>query len=556
MLALLRVENLAIVRQAEIEFTPGLNVLTGETGAGKSIILKAINLLSGQRASTDIVRNEAERCTVEALFDVSESTRHRLIELADEMESLLVDEELLIRRIVERSGRSKVYINGSLSSISLLQRISSALIDITGQHQQHTLLSATNHIHLLDEFGVPESLREDTSAAFQLFAKARHDLKTFLSDREEQQRHYQRISVEFEELSEAELQPGEREGSETELARLSNVETLGQEASECLELLEDSEHGLEDRLRMLQTGLERAAKLDPTLKEAQQFADAASVQISEAKIVLEDYAASLEADPLRLEHLRERIALIARLERKYSQSGDSLIELRDKLALEIAELEGGGLDEKKLREREDQAREALSLLEKKLTEKRLAIAKKLSTAVEKGLKDLSMKRARFKVEIEPCDSGPNGADKVSFTLAANPGEPFRALAKVASGGELSRILLVLKTLLNERYGPQTQIFDEIDTGIGGAVAQVVGEKLREAASRVQVILITHAPQIAALAESQFLVSKSASKKSTESKIELLSEKERVTQIASMMAGKNVTAQFEESAKELLSLRKA
>lgn len=556
MLAVLRVENLAIVQRAEIEFTSGLNVLTGETGAGKSIVLKAIGLIAGQRASNEIIRSEAERCTVEALFEISSSTREQLISLADEMESLLADEELIIRRSIERSGRSKVYINGALASISLLQRISSALIDITGQHQQHTLLSTANHIHLLDEFGVPESLREETAAAYQLFAKARHDLESYLRNTEQQQQLYQRILSEHEELSEAAIEPGERALHEAELARLSNVESLGQEASECIELLEDAENGLEEQLRRLLSGLERATRLDPTLKEAQEFAETAEVQLSEVKIALEDYLSSLEADPSRLEFLRERIALIARLERKYMRSGDELIELQQELEAKIAELEGGGLDEKKLRARMDEARLTLSKLESSLSAKRQEVAKKLSSAVEKGLKELSMKRARFKVEIEPCDSGPNGADKVSFTLAANPGEPFRELAKVASGGELSRILLVLKTLLNERFLPQTQIFDEIDSGIGGAVAQVVGEKLRQASLRVQVILITHAPQIAALADSQFLVAKTAKKNSTESKVEKLSDSDRIGQIAAMMAGKEVTAKFEESAKELLSLGKA
>ncbi len=555
MLAVLRVENLAIVQRAEIEFTSGLNVLTGETGAGKSIVLKAIGLIAGQRASNDIIRSDAERCTVEALFEVSESTREQLMLLADEMESLLSDDELLIRRTIERSGRSKVYINGSLASISLLQRISSALIDITGQHQQHTLLSTANHIILLDEFGVPKSLREDTSAAYQLFAKARHDLESYLKNSEQQQQLYQRMLVEYEELSEAAIEPGERATHEGELARLSNVESLGQEASECLELLEDAENGIEEKLRRLLSGLERATRLDPTLKEAQDFAESAEVQLSEAKIALEDYLSSLEADPVRLEFLRERIALIARLERKYGKSGDELIELARELEQKIAELEGGGLDEKKLRQRLQEARTSLSELESSLTEKRKEVAKKLSSSVEKGLKELSMKRARFKVEIEPCPSGPNGADKVSFTLAANPGEPFRELAKVASGGELSRILLVLKTLLNERFLPQTQIFDEIDSGIGGAVAQVVGEKLKQASAKVQVILITHAPQIAALADSQYLVAKTAKKNSTESRVDRLSDDQRVGQIAAMMAGKQVTSKFEESAKELLSLGK-
>ena len=558
MLSLLRIQNLAIVEQSEVEFGPGLNVLTGETGAGKSIILKAIDLLLGRRANAEILRSGADRCTVEGLFRISRELGQTLREEHDELEEVLPDEEdeLLIRRIVDASGRSKVYVNGQLMALGGLAALTARLMDVTGQHQHHILFDPIQHRELLDSFGVPGALRARVAVDFAAYADAKRSLDRFLSDTETRAVRMEKLAAERDELSEAALQSGERAELQSELTKLSSVETLGASVQRCLELLEESEDSLDAKLRGLALILEAAAALDPALDEVVALVDAAAVQLSEAQLTLGHYGARLEADPLRLEQLRERLALVARLERKYARPGDEIIAYLETISAELAEYEGGALDEGVLRKRLAEARGALDDSERELTEARRAAATRLSKEVEREFPPLNMQRARFEVAVTPTNSTSSGADAVEFMLAANPGEPARPLGKVASGGELSRVLLILKTVLNEQRAPGTQVFDEVDSGIGGAVAQIVGEKLLSVSRRSQVILITHAPQIASLADQHFLVEKQAVGDRTTSSIRLLNEHERVAQIAGMLAGKSISANFEQSAKELLATRKS
>ena len=556
MLTLLRIQNLAIVEQSEVEFGPGLNVLTGETGAGKSIILKAIDLLLGRRASSDILRSGTDRCTVEGLFRIPRELGRILREEHDELEEVLPEDEdeLLLRRIIDASGRSKVYVNGQLMALGGLASLSARLMDVTGQHQQHILFDPLHHRELLDAFGVSDELKARVAVDFAAYADAKRSLDRFLSDTETRAVRMEKLAAERDELSEAALQPGERAALDAELIKLASVETLGSTVQRCLELLEESDDSLDEKLRALSLQLESAAAIDPALDEVVALVDAAAVQLSEAQLTLGHYGAKLEADPLRLEQLRDRLALVARLERKYARPGDEIIAYLETISAELAEYEGGALDEGVLRKRLSEARATLDTSEQALTAARKAAAVRLSKEVEREFPPLNMQRATFEVAVNPAPSSTAGADGVEFLLAANPGEPARALGKVASGGELSRVLLILKTVLNEQRAPGTQVFDEVDSGIGGAVAQIVGEKLLAVSRRSQVILITHAPQIASLADQHFLVEKRAIGDRTTSSIRVLNEHERVAQIAGMLAGKSISANFEQSAKELLATR--
>ncbi len=556
MLAVLRIENLAIIDETEIEFTRGLNALTGETGAGKSIIFKSIELLSGKRASSDIIRAGAERCIVEGLFILNEEMRQNLAAHSEQLEEFAAEDELLIRRVIDRSGRSKIYLNGNLSTATILQQVSPCLIDVTGQHQQQRLLETSSHRSLLDEFGVSKATLEEVAGLYECFATAERELQGFRENSKEQRAYYERIRIEHEELEAAALQEGERAQAEEELDRLANFEGLSAKLSECLDLLEGDQGSIESPLRDCLHLLQSCAKIDPALQEATALVESSVVQLEESRLAVNEYMARLESDPGRLEELRERIAEIAKLERRYQCDLAGLIRYRDSISEEIANFEAGGLDEQKLSARRDAAKKELLAAEVALTKERTAAGERLSKLVVRELAALNMKRARFSVDISEAQSGPHGADRVEFTLAANPGEPFRPLTRVASGGELSRILLVLKTLLNESKSAATQIFDEIDSGIGGAVAQVVGERLLELAQHRQVFLITHAPQIAALADTQFEIQKSTNSSRTSSTIKKLKQDERVEHIARMLAGKNVSAQFEDSARALLEIRGA
>lgn len=548
MLAVLRIKNFAIIEEVEIEFNPGMNVLTGETGAGKSIILKSLELISGKRASSEIVRSGTQAAEMEALFVLSDSSKTEILEVAEELEDTLRDNELLIRRIVDTGGRSKVYLNGKLSTASVLQNISLPLLDITSQHQQQSLLNPSNHQKMLDAFGIKEELLEEVREKFLIYAEKRNTYKRFIEESEEQKIYFEKIEEEEKELSSANLRENERQELEDELKRLSNFEEIAENISSAQEILDS---GLSDLFQKLEMLTENAFRLDPKLEEIKELVNGASVQSSEAGLALSTYAASLNAEPERLEEIRERIAEIARLERKYKRKLPELIAYHAKIASEIELLGSGAFDEKKLKEELQKAEVSLREVEKRLTSERISQGKKLAKEVEKGLSSLKMQNARFFVKIEEKESSVNGADKIEFQLAANPGEPERSLNKVASGGELSRILLVLKTIMNQELSPSTQIFDEVDTGIGGAVAEIVGEKLKKVSKTSQVILVTHAPQIAAQASSHFFISKSSENKNTRTAVRLLEKEERVKQIAEMLAGRNISAEFEDSAKQLL-----
>ncbi|MCC6933541.1 MAG: DNA repair protein RecN [Deltaproteobacteria bacterium] len=550
MLSTLRIKNIAIVDELEIEFAKGLNVLTGETGAGKSIILKAIGLLCGTRSAGDIIRHGQTRAEVEALFYTSPALREVLLKQIDEAQEFISSDELIIRRIVEESGRGKIYINSKLVPLNVLQQISVFLLDITGQHQQQSLLDVVHHRELLDAFGIAPALLTEVRAAYESFAAARKVLQDFERQSSEKEEYFRRLAFERDELKKAQLKVAEREELETELSRLQNVEALGLWANEALGIIE-SEQGAETQLVHLKGILDTAKRKDTALGESFGLIESACEQVKEARYLLADYLASLEADPERLEILRERLSEIARLERKYQKPVAEILTYYDRIKSELSEYEAGNFDIEKLKKDFDEAQAKLKQLEAKLTEKRREAAKKLQALIEKELVNLNMKKARFSIEIKEGNSSAYGADSVEFLLAANPGEPFKPLAKVASGGELSRVLLVLKTILNKQLSPMLQVFDEVDSGIGGAVAEVVGEKLREVSKGSQVLLITHAPQIAALADSHYLISKVSSKDSTSVSLAKLPEAGRVTEIARMLAGKNVTEKFHESARELL-----
>ncbi|MFN8388732.1 MAG: DNA repair protein RecN [Bdellovibrionota bacterium] len=553
MLSVLRIHNLALVEELEVEFRSGLNVLTGETGAGKSIILKAIELLTGKRASAELIRTGADHCVVEGLFLRSQPAPASEDE-SDDLNELLQEEEILIRRAIDNSGKSKISVNGRLSTSGMLQNLAPYLLDITGQHQQQTLLDPNRHRSMLDEYGGHQKLCDEVSSAFHTWQDAKRQLEAFLSDQGQRAEYFQRITAEREELKAADLRDGRRAELEAELKRYASVETLTADVNRALELLEDSEGGIDAKLSSLSSVLDHILTYDSTTAEIAAMVESAAVQLSEAKIALSDYGMRLEADPERLEVLRETIAEIARLERKYGKIEAELVRYLESLEREIGQYESGELDETKLRARATEAEAVLKKCEIALSKKRASAGKKLSAQIIESLQPLGMKHAQFEVSLVKAGSSAHGAEKVEFLLAANPGEPLRSLSKVASGGELSRILLVVKTVLNEKSGPGTQIFDEIDSGISGAVAQIVGEKLHQIAARSQVILVTHSPQIAAFADNHFQISKSVSGERTMTSLRSLSDDERVQHIAGMLAGKRVSANFEQSARELMNLR--
>ncbi len=552
MLSLLKIRNFAIVEELELEFGPGLNVLTGETGAGKSIILRAIELLGGSRASGDLIRSGQKTAEIEGLFLLPKPFLQNLLADFEELETLVEDNELLVRRVIDISGKSRVYLNGRLTTAGSLQKIASRLVDITSQHEEHSLLDSAQHRNLLDSFGVSSELLFQVRQAYEEYSIAAGKLESFLKDSEAKRDYFRRIGFERDELKSAALKVGEREGLEAELNRLASFEKLSQGFSECLVILEEDTSSVDSQLRRVLTILNQALAVDPGIHEGVQLIQSAHVQIEEASRFFSQYGAGLENNPARLENLRERIAEISRLERKYGKPTGELVNYLARIQTELSEFESGDFDEAKLTAKVAELRSALLEFEEKLTQERINVGTQLSGLVESGLKKLNMEKARFQVSVLPAASSRYGKDSVEFNLAANPGEPFRHLAKVASGGELSRVLLILKTLLNEKEGPLLQIFDEVDTGIGGAVSQVVGEKLKHISSSAQVLIVTHAAQIAAFADTHLRISKTSSETSTRTVVEPLAKEERVRELARMMAGRDISEKFEDSARELIT----
>lgn len=550
MLSVVRIQNLAIIDELEVEFGPGLNVITGETGSGKSVLLRAIQLLSGNRAPAELLRRDASTCEVEGLFLLGERDRDNTDDMEEELRGLLEDDELLIRRVIDASGRSKLYLNGRLSTGAIVQRVSAALFDMTGQHQQQMLMDPAKHRAFLDRFGVPPEVLQrvqETYAEYQRHYRAHESFREESSARRD---YMERLVFERDELRKSSLRPEELEEINRELNKLESVEALGQYAGEALALLDDEEQSVLGLLRKARSSIERGYEIDPDLNTTRELCEVAAVNLEEAYRSLADYAGALDADPVRLEALRDRQAELLRLERKYGKPiGELCLRLR-RLEEELGAFEAGEFDAESLERRLNEAEKKLRTAEKALTSARKKAAERLCGAVNGELAAVNMPKARFDVEISEGQSSSHGADFVQFLLAANPGQPFQPLAKIASGGELSRILLVLKTLLNAE-GASLQVFDEIDTGIGGLVAHVVGEKLRHVGRYSQVIAVTHAPQIAALADAHYVISKESSSSHTRALVRQLTADERVGELARMMAGKKVTKEFEDSARELL-----
>lgn len=554
MLSLLRIKNFAVVEELEIPFGEGLNALTGETGAGKSIVLKSMELLTGRRASTDIIRTGADQCEIEALFELSDSLRKTLSSELEDCAELFDGDEFIVRRTVDRNGKGRCYANGRLITLATLARVGGALLDLTTQHEHQRLLQPSDQLRLLDGFGVSAKLVADTALAYQNFRNAEERLHEFTEKAKSRTEYISRIQFERDELKEAALRDGEREETENELRRLAHSEALAQHIGTVLQIIDSSHDGMDDSFRKILAELSHAAAIDKSLQEIEKLFDSAFVQVREAKLQLEDYSARIEADPAQLEALRSRVSEIARLERKYKRTEAELVLYLTAIESELSDFESGEYDQTKLESRLREAREALTKLETKLTAERQKASRELTRAIEAELATVNMRRARFAVMISSQESGPRGADAIEFRLAANPGEEAKSLAKVASGGELSRLLLILKTVLSEKGNFTTQIFDEIDTGVSGAVAHAVGEKLKTVSKNSQVILVTHSPQIAALADQHFVVDKSVRRDRTSTTVRQLEPTERIEEIAKMLGGKKTNEKFEQSARELLGMK--
>lgn len=570
MIESLRIENLAIVEEAALEFGPGLNVLTGETGAGKSIVLGALSLLVGARAEPGALREGVAQGGVEALFR-TESLPDLEAELAGrDLAAAEPNEEdahsLVVRRTLSSTGRSRARVGGQLVPVSTLAELFTGRVEVSSQHSSQSLLRPETHGWLLDESAGLQARRAAVAEAFESLRALDEELSRLRGEAAERERQRDFVAHQLAEIDAVGLERGELAGIESEHARLAHADALRREGTAALLALRGDEAGeassAADALVAAVRAGEEMARMDPAQGDWVARLRVVSDEIFDAARELERYVDRIEADPEALTRLDERIGAIEKLRRKYGRDEDEIFATRDTLAASLDETLGADARIESLAAGRDEHLAALASAASTLTRARRRAAKKLSAAVESGLRELAMPEAHFAVALdaptqtsgwpEGAVAGPGGAEVPEFRFTANPGESPRSLRRVASGGELSRVFLAIKNALR-RAGPgMVLVFDEVDAGVGGRVAERVGRALAELSASHQVLCITHLPQIAAFADRHFRVEKSARRGRTRTRITLLDEQARVEEIARMAAGEDVTEATRRHARALIA----
>jgi DNA repair protein RecN (Recombination protein N) len=566
MLTLLNISNIALIDELRVELERGLNLLTGETGSGKSIIVDALGVLIGGRFTSEMIKAEEKSAFIEGLFSVGQNNElERLLEGAGVETSNTEEGELLIRRELSAS-RNRIFINHQLATLSLLREIRPLLVDIHGQGDQQTLFNPETHLEILDAYAGLANLRQEVAATYKRWAALNRELEALGKDKAEKLQLIDILQFQVEELEHARLAPGEDERLEEERRRLNNIEKLSMLSSEALDQTYDESNSAVERTGQVLRRVQELAEYESTFRDYIEGLETAQALLEDLAFKLRDFSEKLEFSPTRLAEVENRLAEITRLTRKYGGTIESALEhlARSQDRLNLIER----ADE---REEELQAELATARIEylkaaRRIHKERTGAAKKFEQRIEHDLAEVAMEHARFEVrivapsDVEIMERGNSqsftqrGIDRIEFYFSANVGEPVRPLAKVASGGEASRLMLVLKTIANPSKFPRTIVFDEIDAGIGGRVSEAVGIKLKKLSETNQVLCVTHQPQIARFADCHLLVQKGVVRDQTEVNVEKLDRRARVEEIARMLTGANITETARRHAREMLKTR--
>jgi DNA repair protein RecN (Recombination protein N) len=559
MFKLLRINNIALIPSLEIELGPGLNLLTGETGAGKSIVIDALGLLLGARASAEIVRTGEERATVEGIVEAA-PLAHLL-----EAHGLPADgDEVVLRREVHVSGKGRATVNGALVPVSLLRELAPQMAAIQGQHEHQDLADSASHLRLLDHHaGLTNGETAEVGASFRKLRAIESELEALRRDRAANERRRDTLEYQADEIEKGRLEAGEEDALRREKLLQANAGRLAALSREAYALLYDDEAAVLGRLGQAYRRVEELSGIDPRFRPHLDAGSSLRAQLEDLALLLRDYAERLDVSPGRLDEIESRLALIDRLKRKYGATVEEVIAFAARCRAELGALRSPEEQERALEARRAEAAAAYLAQARRLSRRRRAAASDLEARVRAELKLLAMDKTQFKLRFEPESieaAEPStsswtewGLETAEFLLSPNPGEELRPLARVASGGELSRILLALKSVASVDAPAKTLVFDEVDAGIGGRVAEVVGRKLKAIASRHQVLCVTHLPQIASLADNHYLVRKRVERGRTVTEVERLSSPERVEEVARMLGGESVTEAARRHAREMVKL---
>jgi len=552
MIVELTVENLAIIEKAQLSPGPGFTVLTGETGAGKSLLVDALELALGERADVELVRAGSPRASVSVVLDLSSNKELRKKCAAEGI--ALEDNSLFIQREVFAEGRSQCRICGKLTPVSALKQIGALLVDLHGQHAHQTLLDPNEHLGYLDLWTGQAALElvKQIAKAYATAEDARQMLAAMQTSLRDREQRLDLLKFQVNEIEAVDPQPGELESLESQIGKLKNAERLAQAAYGALALLKDRENAATDLLGTSVKNLEDASKYDSALEPVVEQLRSSLYALEEGSRDLRSYADSIDTSPELLEQVAERIDALKKLRRKYGDDESAVLEFYGKAKEELGRMEDSEASEAKLSEALKKAEDRLIQLSADLSVLRHERADDFASLVEKELQDLAMDKATFQVRVTTKAPSIDGADKVEFFFSANAGEHPRPLAKIASGGEMSRVMLAIKTALAGKAGVPTLIFDEVDAGLGGRAAAVVGKKLEQLSAHYQVIVISHLPQIASRATTHYRIEKNEANGRVTTSVVALQGKDRVEEIARMLAGEQVTDSARKNAKEMLA----
>ena len=550
MLLEISIKNFAIIEAISLNFEKGMTVLTGETGAGKSIIIDAMNMMLGARATTDVIRHGAPKAEIEGLFSVENS--HALQMIFDE-QGIELGDEIIIRREILQNGRSVSRVNGQMVNLSVLRSIGQYLVDIHGQHDQEELMRPQLHIHMLDGFGDTDflELKQAYQTNFDAYRKMRKQLLEIKKNQEEHKARIEMLEFQMAEIESASLQPGEDLKLNQERDKLLNHKNIADTLTNAYTMLDNEEFSSLANVRSAMNDMESLEEYDVEYREISTSLSESYYVLEDVTKRLEDIIESLDFDGNRLMQIESRLDLIHAITRKYGGNVDDVLMYFAKITEEYNLLTGNHLSSDDMEAELKQLEVSLVNLASKLASARHNLAQQLEIEIQQELKDLYMEKAWFQVQFTKGKFTREGNESVEFYISTNPGEAFKPLVKVASGGELSRLMLAIKSAFSRKEGKTSIVFDEVDTGVSGRVAQAIAQKIHKIGQHGQVLAISHLPQVIAIADYQFFIEKISNDHSTVSTVRLLTVEERVEEVAKMLAGENVTEAALSQARELL-----